>query len=171
MIHLYCGDGKGKTTAAVGLAVRAAGHGKRVVFAQFMKGRISGELNVLSMLKNVTVARALENEMFTFQMNAEQRKSAAAANAMLLEFAERVAKAHDLDMVVLDEIVTAVSMGMVSEERVKRYISEFSRDKELVITGSTPEAWMIEMADYVTDMEKIKHPFDRGSEAREGVEY
>jgi len=171
MIHLYCGDGKGKTTAATGLAIRAAGYGKKVVFAQFMKGRISGELNVLSMLKNVTVARALENEKFTFQMNAEERKSAAAANAMLLEFAEKVSVAHDLDMVVLDEAVTAVEKGMLSEERLKHFIEGFSKDKELVITGSVPETWMIEAADYVTDMEKIKHPYDHGVAAREGVEY
>jgi cob(I)alamin adenosyltransferase len=136
-----------------------------------MKSRQSGELNVLSMLKNVTVLRAAENEKFTFQMNEEERKAAADTNEELMEFAEKSAKSHDIDMIVLDESVTAADRSMISGERLKNFVESFSREKELVLTGSVPEQWMIEAADYVTDMEKIKHPFDKGINAREGVEY
>ena len=171
MIHLYCGDGKGKTTAAVGLTVRAAGSGKKVLFAQFLKGRPSGELKVLESLECVTVVRGSQKEKFTFQMNSEERAAAAAAEARLLDSLEAMISREDPAMVVLDEVVTAVERGMLSEEQVRSLVSSFPKEKELVLTGARPESWMVEAADYVTDMEKIRHPFDRGIPAREGVEY
>ena len=182
MIHLYCGDGKGKTTAAVGLTVRAAGCGRNVLFIQFMKGQKTGELNILENIENVRVMRAGDGEnggeyhkKFTFQMNSEEKAAAAADNAALFEKAERAASDDKTDMIVLDEAVTAVERCMLDEDRVKTFMEGFAAasdgKKELVMTGSVPEAWMIEAADYVTDMEKIKHPFDKGVPAREGVEY
>lgn len=173
MIHLYCGDGKGKTTAAVGLTVRAAGRGRKIIFAQFMKSSSSGELNILKNIENVTVMRAAGNEKFTFQMNSEERRTAAADNQALFENVEKAA-VQGVDMVVLDEAVTAVERGMLDEDKLKAFVSTFNEtgdERELVLTGSVPELWMIEAADYVTDMEKIKHPFDKGTAAREGVEY
>ena len=182
MIHLYCGDGKGKTTAAVGLTVRAAGCGRNVLFIQFMKGQKTGEINVLEKLENVRVLRAGSggdadghNKKFTFQMNAQAKAASAADNAALFENAERAASDDKTDMIVMDEAVTAVERGMLEETRVRTFVESFSEvsggSKELVMTGAVPEAWMIYAADYVTDMEKIKHPFDRGVSAREGVEY
>lgn len=173
MIHIYCGDGKGKTTAAVGLTVRAAGRGKKIIFAQFMKSSSSGEINILQNIENITVMRAAGNEKFTFQMNGEERRTAAVDNQTLFEQIEKAAE-HGTDMLVLDEAVTAVERGMLDEECLKAFVAEFKKsgvDKELVLTGSVPEMWMIEAADYVTDMEKIKHPFDKGTVAREGVEF
>ena len=183
MIHLYCGDGKGKTTAAVGLTVRTAGCGRNVLFIQFMKGQKTGELNILENIKNVRVLRAgsggdAENEYnkkFTFQMNAQEKAAAAADNTALFENAEHAASDDETDMIVLDEVVTAVERCMLDEERVKEFVDGFAAasggKKELVMTGSVPEAWMIEAADYVTDIENIKQPFDKGVSAREGVEY
>ena len=85
MIHLYCGDGKGKTTASVGLAVRACGSGKRVMFTQFLKGQETGELSCLRLLPEITVLRGNLSKKFTFQMTAEERKAEAAENERLLE--------------------------------------------------------------------------------------
>lgn len=171
MIHLYCGDGKGKTTAAVGLAVRAAGNGRKVCFIQFLKSGATGEINILQKLENVSVMRTEVNKKFTFQMTSEERAAAAAENMKLLQYARQEAAAGNADMLVLDEAATAVERSMIDEEVLKALVEDFPDNIELVITGSRPEAWMVEAADYVTDMEKIKHPFDRGIAARKGVEY
>lgn len=183
MIHLYCGDGKGKTTAAVGLTVRAAGCGRNILFIQFMKGQKTGELNIIENIENVHVMRVGDgddsekdyNKKFTFQMDAQEKAAAAADNASLFEKAEQAALDDKTDMIVLDEVVTAVERYMLDEKCVRTFVEGFTEatggKKELVMTGSVPEAWMITAADYVTDMEKIKHPFDKGAASREGIEY
>lgn len=171
MIHLYCGDGKGKTTAALGLAVRAAGSGLRVLLVQFLKGRETGELDSLRLLPGITVMRSDFGEKFTFQMTREEREQAAYKTMLLLETAFRRAKEESADMLILDESVTAVERGVIPEETLKKHVEECRHVFEIVMTGSVPEPWMIELADYVTDMEKIKHPFDRGIAARRGIEY
>lgn len=171
MVHLYCGDGKGKTTAAVGLAVRAAGDGFRVIFAQFMKASESGEINVLNSLENVEVMRAEAQDKFTFNMNEEERRMAAEENARLLHRAETAAEEVKPFLVVLDEVVEAVYNDMITDEELREFIEKNREKYEIVITGGTPEVWMIDLADYVTDLQKIKHPFDNGQEARKGIEY
>lgn len=171
MIHLYCGDGKGKTTAAAGLAVRAAGQGMKVLFAQLLKAGESGEITVLSKLDNVEVKRAGGSEKFTFQMTSEEKSAEAEKNHNLMLYISEKAASDDFDMIIIDEAVTAVEKGILDEEQLKIFVENFNPVKELVLTGSVPELWMIEAADYVTDMEKIKHPFDKGVPARKGVEY
>lgn len=171
MVHLYCGDGKGKTTAAAGLAVRAAGDGFRVIFAQFMKGSESGEVKVLDGLDNVEVMRAEAQDKFTFSMNEEERRLAAEENVRLLRRVEERAAEVKPFLLVLDEAVSAVYNDMITDEDLRGFIERNRDDYEIVITGGTPEVWMIDIADYVTDLQKIKHPFDNGLEARKGIEY
>lgn len=171
MVHLYCGDGKGKTTAAAGLAVRAAGDGFRVIFAQFMKGSESGEVKVLDGLDNVEVMRAEAQDKFTFSMNEEERRLAAEENVRLLRRVEERAAEVKPFLLVLDEAVAAVYNDMITDEDLRGFIERNRDDYEIVITGGTPEVWMIDIADYVTDLQKIKHPFDNGLEARKGIEY
>lgn len=171
MVHLYCGDGKGKTTAAAGLAVRAAGDGFRVIFAQFMKGSESGEVKVLDGLDNVEVMRAEAQDKFTFSMNEEERRLAAEENGNLLRRVEERAAEAKPFLLVLDEAVSAVYNDMITDEDLRGFIGRNRDDYEIVITGGTPEVWMIDIADYVTDLQKIKHPFDNGLEARKGIEY
>lgn len=171
MIHLYCGDGKGKTTASVGLAVRACGSGKKVIFAQFLKGRETGELSSLRLLPGITVLRGNFSEKFTFQMTGQERKTAAGENERLLEEAFQTADETGAQLLILDESVTAAQRDMICENRLKELIEGHRERLEIVMTGAVPDSWMVELADYVTDMEKIKHPFDRGVKAREGIEY
>ncbi|MCR4601231.1 MAG: cob(I)yrinic acid a,c-diamide adenosyltransferase [Clostridia bacterium] len=171
MVHLYCGDGKGKTTAAAGLAVRAAGDGFKVIFAQFMKGSESGEVKVLDRLDNVEVMRAEAQDKFTFNMNEEERRLAVKENGNLLRRVEERAVEAKPFLLVLDEAVSAVYNDMITDEDLRGFIGRNRDDYEIVITGSTPEVWMIDIADYVTDLQKIKHPFDNGLEARKGIEY
>lgn len=171
MIHVYCGDGKGKTTAAVGLAVRSAGNGGRIVFAQFLKGRQTGELNIFEMLPEIYVMRSESSEKFTYQMKPEEREEASEANKRLLHEAFKKAEELNADLLVLDEVLSAVERDMIDEKLLEMYLESFAEDMEIALTGRLPMTWLINTADYVTDMEKIKHPFDKGAEARRGVEY
>ena len=127
MVHLYCGEGKGKTTAAMGLALRMAGRGKRVVVAQFLKGADSGERYALAMLPQVTLLPLPERVKFSFQLTPEERE------------AEQV-----------------------------RYLALAG---EVVLTGRDPDPALVGRADYITEMGKLRHPFDLGTAARPGVEY
>ena len=162
LIHLYTGEGKGKTTAAVGLAVRAAGAGKRVIFLQFMKGRDTGELHALDKLPGIEILRSEKDFGFYFQMTEEQKKELTLIHNGLLERALERTMAGEADVIVLDEAL------------LKRLLSR-TDDKphfpEIICTGRDPQEWLLEQADYVTRMECVRHPFDRGIGAREGIEY
>ena len=171
MIHLYCGDGKGKTTAAVGLAVRAAGNGLRVLFVQFLKARPTGEISVLASIDQITVVRAKSSTKFTYEMTVEEIRKLSEENTEALDRAFQMASRGEADLLILDEVITAVTSDVIAEESLRRQIEAFDSECELVMTGRSPERWMIEAADYVTDMEKIRHPFDRGIEARRGIEF
>ena len=167
LIHLYTGDGKGKTTAAVGLAVRAAGRGLRVWFVQLMKGRPSGEIPVLEQIAGITVRRA-GSEKFSFQMTeGEAAAVRQAQDALLLE-----AMAHEdkTDLLILDEALSAVTAGLLDEELLRRLVCRKPQGLEVVLTGRDPRPWMVEAADYLTEMVKRRHPFDRGVPARDGIE-
>ena len=171
MIHLYYGDGKGKTTAAAGLALRAAGSGQQVVFAQFLKGRKSGEIESFLRIPQVTVLRGDFREKFTFEMSETELREEAKKSSDLLEEAFLQAAAGKADLLVLDEAVSASERKMISGERLRILIEQNRERFEIVLTGRTPFSWMVEGADYVTKMEKIKHPYDSGVTARPGIEY
>ena len=170
MIHLYCGDGKGKTTAAVGLSVRAAGAGKRVLFAQFLKDGSSSELNVLRALQNVEVACCEQNFGFFKSMDGQTKAAARLAYTALLE--ETLQKSADgVALLVLDEAVAACNHGLIEEARLLDFLHHKPEDLEVVLTGRDPSQRLLDAADYVTEMRKCKHPFERGIAARRGVEF
>lgn len=170
MVHLYCGDGKGKTTAAAGLALRAAGNGLHVSFIQFMKGQTSGEITLLETLPQVDVIRAGDSEKFTYQMDEHELELCRARNDGILKSVFTDTD-DSFELIVLDEVINAAEYDLIDEALLKEQLLKWGRVKEIVITGRTPEKWMIEAADYVTDMEKIRHPFDTGTSARCGIEY
>lgn len=169
LIHIYCGDGKGKTTAAVGLAVRAAGAGKRVVFTQFFKNGNSSEVGMLKKLDNIqsihckTVPGRFKN------MTEEQKAQARADYSQLLETV--LTEAQTADLLVLDEAISACNNGTIREERIQQFLRTKQEGLEVVLTGRNPSAELLELADYVTEMKKRKHPFDKGIPARHGVEF
>lgn len=170
LIHLYCGDGKGKTTAAVGLSVRAAGAGKRVLFAQFLKDGSSSELNILRALQNVEVA-CCEQNFGLFRSMDEQTKAAARLTySALLEDVMRKS-ADGVDLLVLDEAVAACNHGLIEEATLIDFLRRRLETLEVVLTGRNPSQHLLDAADYVTEMRKCKHPFDRGIAARRGVEF
>lgn len=166
LVHLYCGDGKGKTTAAMGLALRALGQGMQVVVVQFLKNGTSGELEPLKKI-GATVFSGKPGAKFTFQMNAEEKAQATEeSNARLAE-----ALQQPCDLLILDEICAARNSGMLDEALAKQAVLERPQHREVVLTGRNPEAWMVEAADYITEMQPRRHPYEQGIPARKGIEF
>jgi len=169
LIEVYTGEGKGKTTAAVGLAVRAVGAGFRVAFVQFVKGGdLSGELGQLERL-GVTVIRPARAStgLLGAGITAEDRRAAADAWVWVLDALASTV----YDVLVLDEINVAMGYGLVSENEVLDALDGREPWVEVVLTGRGAPPALIKRADLVTDMRVVKHPFDQGVPARLGIEY
>lgn len=164
MIHILTGDGKGKTSAAVGMALRMRGAGGRVLFAQFLKGSDSGEVNILRNIGGIDVARLSKNYGFVKSMSAADKESVKREHDAILSSA----LCCGCDMIILDEIIPALNTGLADETLVDKILS---LKCEIVLTGRAPSARLAERADYISEIKKIKHPFDRGIAARRGVEF
>lgn len=171
MIHVYHGDGKGKTTAAMGLALRAAGCGHRVVIVQFLKGRDTGEISVLSGLEGVTVLRGKNSSKFSFQMSPEEKRAALEAHNGNLSAAAELVQRGDCQLLVLDEAIGALDCGLLDIALVTRLVEELPDGVELVLTGRNPSPYILSVADYITEMRCERHPFEKGVAARRGVEF
>ena len=169
MVQVFTGNGKGKTSAALGAVIRALGHGLKVFIVFFMKGKYPyGEFSTLSKLPNVDVAsfglRCLTDRANINPEEIEQAKLAmsAAREAML---------SGNYNLVILDEVNVAVNYKLIELDEVVRLIGDKPRNVELILTGRYADAKLIELADLVTEMVKIKHPYDKGVKARKGIEY
>ncbi|MEG1362146.1 MAG: cob(I)yrinic acid a,c-diamide adenosyltransferase [Lachnospiraceae bacterium] len=171
LIHIYEGDGKGKTSTAVGLAVRCAGNGEKVVFTQFLKDNTSGELSILAHLEMVTFLPAEQSFGFYFNMTEEQKREAELFYRRHFEQAVACALNNQCRLLVLDELMAAVNCNLVEKNRVIEFLKEKPEEMEVVMTGRDPAVEFINLADYVSKIVKIKHPFDQGIGARKGIEY
>lgn len=168
-VHVITGPGKGKTTAAFGLALRAAGHGLRVRIIQFMKtGEVTGEVLAVRKVRNIKVEQ-FGTGRFVDPKSPTEADRRAAADA--LERTREVLGKGDCDLLVLDEVNVVVSLGLISAGDVLRLIRDRNKDIEVVLTGRNAPIEFIEHADYVSIIESKKHPFDQGLEARKGVEW
>lgn len=177
LVHVYWGDGKGKNTAALGLGVRAVGSGFDVHLVQFVKGStekvdLPGEIRVIEELDGFTYER-FGTEGWVMEENREEnREEHVEAAKEGLEAGREAASSGEHDLVILDEVLYAVSMGLLSREDVLDLIERKAQETELVLTGSHERLPEIEeAADLVTQMKKVKHPYDEGVEARKGIEY
>jgi cob(I)alamin adenosyltransferase len=175
LVQVYTGDGKGKTTAAFGLALRAAGQGNKVLIYQFLKpvSMTTGERMAVQPLAEWIRIEALAQEWdmaTSFQDRQAVVRTREAIRRTLLRIAED-ARQRTYDVIVLDEVVFCLSKGLAMFEDIKRIIDQRDPAVEIVLTGrgATPE--LIELADLVTEMKNIKHPFDKGMPARRGIEY
>ena len=184
LIHIYCGDGKGKTTAAVGLSVRCAGAGIPVVFTQFMKDGTSSELSILRQLPGVHVLCVEEHFGFTWTLTEEQKKR---ANIVYTELFLRAAKLldqiiqnenieykksnHPKVLFVLDEIMAAYNYHMIDQNIVLQWIKQRKNEIEVVMTGREPKDELLRLADYITEMKKRAHVYEQGVNARQGIEW
>lgn len=170
MIHIYCGDGKGKTTAAMGLALRAAGRGKAVTIAQFLKGSDSGERYALEAQPHITLLPVPETVKFSFQMNERERQEAGQRFSDLCRQCQARIAAGKTQMVILDEACAAVNTGLLPLEQLLALLDDQSEEIEIILTGRDPHPALLERADYITEMKKIRHPYEKGVRAREGIE-
>ncbi|WP_394525862.1 cob(I)yrinic acid a,c-diamide adenosyltransferase [Lacrimispora sp. JR3] len=170
-IHIYCGDGKGKTTAAVGLSVRACGSGKNVLITRFLKTDHSGEVKALQALPGITVTPCERSFGFFTKMSEAQKAEAKVYYSELLETTLQKAVEGAYDLLVMDEIMAVCNYGLVEEKVVLDFLTSRPEGLEVVLTGRNPSDKLMEMADYVSEIKKIKHPYDRGIAARRGIEY
>ena len=171
LIHLYTGEGKGKTTAAIGLSVRAAGAGKKVVFVQFMKGRDTSELGILKSIPNIRVVRSSKNLGWFKKDDPDSIAAFTELHNGLLDEIEGYVYGGDCDLLVMDEVTYPVNYGIIDVERINKLIDSKPPFLELVLTGRNAPELFVQKADYITDMHKEKHPYDQGIQARRGIEY
>lgn len=171
LVHIYCGTGKGKTTAAMGLALRCAGYGGRVLLMQFMKRDNSGERRILAQLPQVTLWETYPAAKFSFQMNATECAQAAAWYTAQFQQIVKVIQQGGYRMLVLDELLSCIRCGFLDESLVVNFLQQKPEELEVVITGRDLSEKLVTQADYVTEMTKWKHPYDQGIPARQGVEF
>lgn len=198
-VHIYCGDGKGKTSAAVGLAIRAAGRGIPVIMTRFMKNDDSGEIASLTAIPGIYVIPSRKSFGFYKNMTAEQKREAGLYYRELLEEAWRMAadaagaggedvsgsaggpkavkkavsssNGHVTALLVLDEIAAACSCGFADVPRLAQLLDGRPPGLEVVMTGRNPAPELLGRADYISEIWKVKHPYDEGISARRGIEY
>lgn len=171
MIHVYHGDGKGKTTAAMGLALRMLAAGRRVVVVQFLKDGESGEVRLLAEHFGVPVFAGKASDKFTWSMTSEELAATRELHDGNLASALAELEGAQEGLLVLDESLDALSKGLVDEALVDRALDMSARGVEVAFTGRTPSRKIVEKADYITEMRCEKHPYEQGICARKGVEY
>lgn len=166
MLQIYCGDGKGKTTAALGGAVRASGAGLSTCIIQFMKGAPTSELAALEAL-TITVRRCDRDYGFYKSMSGADKAEITRCHNALLEgtFSE------NFEFIVLDELCSAYRLGLLDRELADRLVLGGKDRVEIVITGREPPETFLNAADYVSEIKCVRHPYERGVTARHGVEY
>ena len=169
LLHIYYGDGKGKTTSAIGLGVRASGHNMRVLLVQFLKNSNTGEINTLKEISNFEIYIA-ECKKFFFQMNKQESEDYKVLCNDIFTVAKNRCMSGEVDLVIFDEICDALNMNILSPDNVLDFLKRRPENLEVVFTGRKPEKQFLEMADYVTECCMIKHPFSKGVAARKGIE-
>ena len=169
LVHIYTGDGKGKTTSSIGLAIRARSRGKKILFVQFFKERDSlSELSLLEQLGiNTIVFDTIKSPFFNPTISRDYLKDEA---KKALQQIKHLFLEQNPDLVVLDEFICLVSEDVLSEHEAVSFITEKPEKIEIVLTGRGATKQIISLADYVTNMQNIKHPFDKGISARKGIE-
>jgi cob(I)alamin adenosyltransferase len=169
LVQVYTGNGKGKTSAAFGLALRAVGRGLKVYMIQFIKGGFDyGELSAVKYLPNLEL-KAFGRGKFVTQVPPNEQDIELAKEAFVL--AKRVVESNEYDVVILDEINVAIHLGLVDLQNVVHLIKNKPKDLELVLTGRYAPDEIIENADLITEMKEIKHPYRKGVKPRKGIEY
>ena len=184
LVHVYTGEGKGKTTTSMGLAVRAAGHGLNVLILQFLKGGgFSGEVRAFKKFENITIKQFGKECPYSENIKLGEIECGNCKDCFLtrkeerdrvdqgLVQAEKAVKSNKYDVIILDEINNTVARKLTSILRIKKLVKSKKQNIELVLTGRYAPKEFIEIADYVTEMKRVKHPFSKGLRARYGIDY
>lgn len=169
MVCVFTGNGKGKTSAAFGMAMRFLGHGKRVVVVQFLKGTKTGEMMLKKNLPGLDIVQFGTESFVDLKKPAKEDKQRA-LEALL--YAKKIMTGgFRPDLLILDEANVAVSAGLIDDADIIDLISELPEETDLVLTGRGASEKIIQRADMVTEMKEVKHPFAKGKKAEEGIEY
>lgn len=171
LIHVYTGNGKGKTTAAIGLGVRASGSGLNVLMVQFLKSAHTSELIALQKLNNFKVYRSKDIKGFIWQMNEEQKKKLHEAVIDCYKHAINSVMDGSVDLLIMDEVLGTIKNGIISSEAIIAFLKQKPKKLEVVLTGRDAPPEIIEIADYVSEIMEIKHPMYKGVPARKGIEF
>jgi cob(I)alamin adenosyltransferase len=170
LIHIYYGDGKGKTTTGMGLCVRAAGAGLKILIYQFMKDNESSERKILEKIDNIALYQGLPLEKFSFQMNEEEKEDRQNFYTSQFYQLQQDIEKEKYDVLFLDEVIYTIRAGLFEERLLIDFLKEKPEGLEVILTGNTPGDELIELADYVSNIKKVKHPYDGGISARIGIE-
>lgn len=165
ILHIYHGNGKGKTTAATGLAIRAAGAGLKVCFVQFLKNGSSSEINILKKIDDIEYLCCGDCNKFTFQMSDAEKAVITSEHNSILE----KAFSSDADVIVLDEFLDAYNLNMLDRDYAGSHI--LHTDREIILTGRNPAEIFINQADYISEVKSIRHPYEKEVPARRGIEF
>jgi cob(I)alamin adenosyltransferase len=172
LVQVYTGDGKGKTTAAIGQGIRAFGRGKTVYMVQFLKSNETGELTTLKSLEpRFRVFRFEKNRDFVWKLSTEEKEELKDDIAKALVFVRDTFRDNCCDILILDEIMAVLGNELASIDNVLDIIKSKPEKVELILTGRNVPKEIIEVADYVSQIDCVKHPYQKGIAAREGIEY
>ena len=167
MIHVYTGTGKGKTTAAIGLAIRAAGAGLNVYICQFAKKRPTAEERILRNIKNITLERFGQHNFISTPPGHKDKEIARAAFQRIT----KILKKECYQLIILDEINIILSLKIVTPEEILRIIKPYCKKTEFIFTGRNAPSKIVKNADLVSEITEIKHYFNKGTKARRGIEF
>ena len=170
MIQTYFGNGKGKTTAAIGAAIRCVGCCKKVLFVQFLKNNDSAEFNVLSEIKSIDVLYSEERYELYDNLNKDRTPALTKAyNKLLFEDVKR--KENTYQMIILDEILDAAQYGYIDEDELLKLLAELKTHSEIILTGHSLTERIADVSDYISEIKEISHPYTKGVSPREGIEF
>lgn len=170
-IQIYTGNGKGKTTAALGLAIRAAGSGMKVKFVQFLKGAKTSELTIIEQINNIEIYRPSTVSKFFWNLNEEDKLTLKQNTQLVLDKVLLWAQKGEADLIILDEALGALQNSIINRNYFEQLFEKKCDNVELVITGRGAPDWIINRADLVSEILPIKHYKDNGVRARLGIEY
>lgn len=170
LVHIYEGDGKGKTTAAIGLCIRCVGYGEKVLFTQFMKDNRSSELEILRKIEGISFIPCDKAYGFSWTMSEETKIEAKEVYTKHLKNVINLCIKDSYRMLVVDEIISAYNLEFIDRSILIEFLRNKPEQLEVVMTGRNPAIELVELADYVSEIKKIKHPYDHGVPSRKGIE-
>lgn len=171
LIHIYCGDGKGKTTAAMGLGMRAVGRQKKVLLTQFLKDNETGELNSIEKLGNdfEVFKGAPVKKFFKFMSEEEQIETKREHEERFSKVTKKAVE-ENFDLLILDEVIASTNLDLIPLSEVVNFLENKPKGLEVVLTGRNPNEKLVELADYVSEIKAVKHPYEKGIGSRIGIE-
>lgn len=171
LIHIYTGDGKGKTTAAIGQGIRSAGNGLNVFMVQFLKTYETGELKIIDKIDNFSVFRFESKKDFFWNLNHEQKVKLRQETDTAIKFISETVSQNRCDVLILDEVFGSLKNGLIDIDELISILKNKPKNIEIIMTGRDAPNEIIELADYVSDIKMVKHPFQKGIGSRKGIEY